>query len=423
MPRSDSPLRDRMVFLVGAPRSGTNWLERILTAHPAVIALPTETHLVSHGLRPLSELFQHANPGAPEPGRTFMPRGAFLDSCRDLLDRVILDSIARQDPTASLVVERTPSHVLHLDLIHDVFPDSKVVHIVRDGRAVARSLVSMPWGPTSIAGAAELWRDSVEGAKQGEARFGERFLELRYEDLLTETRDGVEALTSWLGLELTDFIWQRIRVEAGAEFNVDRSAPGVLIDKWRGHLSDGDLRAFERIAGEQLDAHGYERVAKGRNGAGEAVRTRLAAVDISALRHPRRVARRSRARREQGETFHHRLVVADFERCVAAGDDAGARALLGNSLWTRIDDGGTVLESRDRQAADALLKALSAHQERGFEALTGTVDITHRGVTTTATYRLDDGSRWMRVAVYAGSGGPITRVSLSRYEMKPDADA
>src|SRR4051794_17938627 len=95
MPRSQSPLRDRVLFIVGARRSGTNWLERILTAHPGVVAVPTETYLFSHGVQPFSELFQHANPTAPTMGRTFLPRDDFLDGMRDLLDRVFLETLER----------------------------------------------------------------------------------------------------------------------------------------------------------------------------------------------------------------------------------------------------------------------------------------------------------------------------------------
>src|SRR4051794_8557731 len=175
MSRADSPLRGRVVFIVGARRSGTNWLERILTAHPAIVAMPTETYLFSHGIEPFSERFQHANPSAPSMGRTFMPREAFLDSVRDLVDRAFLETLERRDPSARYIAERTPWHASHLPLIADVYPDARVVNIVRDGRAVARSLLSMPWGPDTMEEAAAEWRDAIDDARRSAPLFGESY--------------------------------------------------------------------------------------------------------------------------------------------------------------------------------------------------------------------------------------------------------
>src|SRR6059058_6091134 len=100
MARDDSPLRDRVVFLVGARRSGTNWFERILNAHPDVVAMPSETYLFSHGIAPLAERFQHVNPGSSMMGQTFIERERLLDALRDLLDTVLCDSLERLGPSA-----------------------------------------------------------------------------------------------------------------------------------------------------------------------------------------------------------------------------------------------------------------------------------------------------------------------------------
>src|SRR5439155_26280155 len=111
---------------------------------------PSETYLISDGVAPFAELVQHVNPGSMAMAKTFMDRDRFRDAMRDLLDGVFLDNLERLGPDARYIVERTPGHVSHLPLIADVFPDARVIHIVRDGRAVARSLTSMDWGPDTI---------------------------------------------------------------------------------------------------------------------------------------------------------------------------------------------------------------------------------------------------------------------------------
>jgi hypothetical protein len=422
MSRNDSVLRDRVIFIVGARRSGTNWLERILTAHPEVVAMPTETYLFSHGVQPLSERFQHANPESPEIGRTFLPREAFLDVARDLVDRAMLETLARSEPGARYVVERTPWHASHLPLIADVVPDAHVVSIVRDGRAVARSLVSMPWGPDSIAEAAAEWRGAVTDAKAGGAAFGARFREVLYEDLAREPRRVAGEIFAWLGLQLDDQTWERILGEAGAEFNVDPGSPGIGTDKWRSQMSAADLQTVERVAGSVLQSYGYALAApSGGRPPRESPRLRAIRRPRTALGQVRAAAATARARSfarlAHADQIAHNQAVADFERLVAVGDRAAARALLAPRLWTRIDAGEGARQDRGERAADELLATLADHQERGPQVLSGHVHATPYGLTTTSTYRLPDGSRWVRVLVYTARGGRLTNIGLYRHQL------
>src|SRR4051812_9395307 len=287
MSRADSPLRDRTIFLVGARRSGTNWLERILTAHPGVVAVPTETYLFSHGIRPLADCFQHANPGMPSMGRTYLERDVFLDSMRDLIDKVLLGVIERSGGDPRYVVERTPWHASQLPLISEVYPDARVISIVRDGRSVARSLLAMPWGPSDMAEAAQEWATAVRDARDGGALFGDRFREIVYERLLADPRAGTEALFAWLGLPLDEAAWAAILAAAGASFNVDPGSPAIGADKWRDELSAADLRTFERVAGRELLELGYP-LAGERGGVRprELLTRGRAALNPGRLRHP-----------------------------------------------------------------------------------------------------------------------------------------
>src|SRR5437879_13050620 len=89
MSRTDSLLRDRMIFLVGAQRSGTNWLQRIIAAHPDVAAAPSETFLFSHGIAPLADRFTHGAASSGTTGFVYMDRLSFLDAGRDFCDAVV----------------------------------------------------------------------------------------------------------------------------------------------------------------------------------------------------------------------------------------------------------------------------------------------------------------------------------------------
>lgn len=250
-----SPLAGRMIFNVGARRSGTYWLQRIVTAHPAVGSVPSETHLVSHGIAPLLERFQHEDPGSTEVGRTYAERGELLAALRAVCDVAFGTHLG---PGQAWVAERTPLHVLHLGLIDQLYPDAKVVHIIRDGRDVARSISAQSWGPEDVAGAAREWRDSVEAGRRT-GLSADRYLEVRYEALLAEPEEQIRELYSWLGLPTAEANLRYPLEESARRQNVDtRGVRGVGTQKWRLTFDQRDMAAFNQVAGDLLGALGYE---------------------------------------------------------------------------------------------------------------------------------------------------------------------
>jgi sulfotransferase family protein len=255
--REASPLLDQMVFLVGARRSGTVWLQSALAVHPEVMAVPTETYLFTNGVEPLAKLFQHSSPSSIAVGSTYMERDEFLAAVRAFCDRVFLSLRAQLQPAARLIVERTPWHSRVLPLIGSVYPDARVIHIIRDGRDVARSLLRRDWGPDTMAEAAEEWRSSVELARTASAELA-HYRECRYEDLVADPVPGVEALLEWLGLTVDDETREQLSLQLHTPVNLlPGEQPGA--GKWRDDLSPEDLATFNDIAGGLMAELGYSR--------------------------------------------------------------------------------------------------------------------------------------------------------------------
>jgi hypothetical protein len=371
---ADSPLQGRLVFLVGARRSGTNWLQRMVCAHPDTVAIPSETHLFSHGLAPLASRFQHGAVSSPKTAKVYLSTEDTNDALRDVADRVFGGLAASLAPSARLIVERTPWHAYHLDLIGAVYPDAAVVHIVRDGRDVARSLLSQPWGPTRMADAAEEWRSAVEVARAQGRSLG-RFREVRYEDLLADPAQGIPDLYRWLGLDDREEVVGPALIEAGVRFNTDARRPEVAEGKWRSELSALDQRTFDRIAGPTLVEAGYERVPPRplardvvgtarelrRVARGAVARTRRRTGPIAErgqpdLGRPVEPVLRSVARMEQVQDLLDAVLAAFND-----GDWTVLSALVAPSALVRIVDastGATELEGRDDDAHERFRKAV-----------------------------------------------------------------
>lgn len=62
MPLEQSPLRDRVVFVEGAPRSGTTLLTALLATHPDVAGITAESHLFDRGVGTLLENHEQTAP-------------------------------------------------------------------------------------------------------------------------------------------------------------------------------------------------------------------------------------------------------------------------------------------------------------------------------------------------------------------------
>ncbi len=253
-----SPLFRRMIFNVGARRSGTFWLQRLVTAHPTVGSVPSETHLLSHGIAPLLDRFQHEDPESPEVGRVYIERGKLIAALRAFCDEVFAEFLGEGQ---TRVAERTPLHVLHLDLVAEVYPDARFVHIIRDGRDVARSIAAQTWGPSDVADAAGEWQRCV-AAGRGSRLSADRYLEVRYESLLADPTGEIERLYRWLDLPADDSDLAYPLAESTRLENVDtRGVGGVAFQKWRQTFDARDLAAFNSVAGDLLAELGYPPVA------------------------------------------------------------------------------------------------------------------------------------------------------------------
>lgn len=257
MSTATSPLQGRMIFLVGLRRSGTNWLERIVHAHPDVVVIPGETSLFGRGIRTLASQVRHVLPDAAGVGSIYASRPAFLAALRGYCDAILAEAAGAIDPDASHIVERTPLHVFDLDLIGAVYPDARVVHLIRDGRDVARSVLSMDWGPQTVADAAREWRAGITAARAAAPDLAS-YTEVRYEELLSDPTTGIAALFDALQLSAPDSVLADAQHEWSRPFNTDPRDPRIGHGKWAGTWTPEEERCFDDIAGDMLRELGYD---------------------------------------------------------------------------------------------------------------------------------------------------------------------
>jgi hypothetical protein len=200
--------RAKKLFIIGCPRSGTTWVQLLLAQHPSIATAP-ETQIFAYYMEPLRRQWAHERAGVDrEQGAAGLSRllteAEFEDLCRINADYVF-DRIAARNEGAEVVVEKSPKHALQADFIQKLFPDAFFLHVVRDPRDTAVSLLAASrswgadWAPHNIIDAARMWRDHVLSARRAGAR-ADRFLEVKYEALIADGVAQLEAIHRWLGV-------------------------------------------------------------------------------------------------------------------------------------------------------------------------------------------------------------------------------
>lgn len=142
-------MQDRLVFLIGSPRSGSTLLSRVLGAHPAIFA-PEEPHLIT----PIAHLgFYESVESAPyDPVITRaaaralvagLPGGEteYLDALRAYTDAIYAGLHAKAADRASLLLDKTPAYALSLDFLSKLYPNARYVVLTRHPIAVWSSYV------------------------------------------------------------------------------------------------------------------------------------------------------------------------------------------------------------------------------------------------------------------------------------------
>jgi hypothetical protein len=185
----NAPIGRPPIFVVGCPRSGTTMLRHILDSHPAISCGP-ETRFL-WGLRGIEERNWPSLAGF----------GLSIDEWHANV-RALFEAPHRhyaQSQGKPRWADKSPDYALMLDYIDTLYPESQIIHIVRNPRDVIESWRHF-YGTKSVPRAAQSWVRYVRAAHDfTRARLEHRAIEVRYEDLVADPEQTLRRLFAWLG--------------------------------------------------------------------------------------------------------------------------------------------------------------------------------------------------------------------------------
>ena len=229
LPPGEAPAGMPVLFVGGTGRSGTTVLGRLLGSHPDFVNLPAEIKFITEhpGLAYLLggavsfdefETFVRGQAFENRFGRglhmmtdieavnSLLPRlRAGLDrdpwSATAAFVHDLLDPVATAAGTRGWI-DTTPANASQAGTLMRLFPNMRLVHMVRDGRDVALSVTRRRWGPDDLEGALDWWARRLERSFVAcEGLPESHVLTLHMEDLFVRDRErSFERLLAFVGL-------------------------------------------------------------------------------------------------------------------------------------------------------------------------------------------------------------------------------
>lgn len=255
------------LFVVGAERSGTTWLQRLLLEDHR-FAGGQETHFFSFAPAPARLLHLDSQERKVGPRCYGLNEDDFINIARGLWGR-FATPVAERFPKAVVLVEKTPSHAFHLSDIFMVFDNPRVLHIVRDGRATSLSLLranrddwGKGWAPSKFRHACQSWARAVTHAEAGATSNPESCLRVHYEKLRSDVQGAMDCIVRF-ALGRDDARWEPGSASASA-FGFEHSEPNGFAreapaDAWRTEISYFQRLIAAVLIGDKLREYGYPR--------------------------------------------------------------------------------------------------------------------------------------------------------------------
>lgn len=287
-------------FICGHPKSGTSLLLTLLDSHPQLVVYPEESHFfrrfskkakgleIEEKKQLAQELILHiftwnqddpplSQEGYPDRDYSNVDYEEICSVFAQNLEHTggkhhqVLSSalVAFGDATNQLGrhtlrwVEKTPYNENFAGDIFSWWPQAKCIHITRDPRDNFTSYrrKQPDWSPNSFA---RSWAQSVHTGLRNQQRYGEdRYLLLRYEDLLEQPEHSIGLIIKFLGIDDEPILRRPTRNGQpwGGNSMFAERFDGISrnpIGRYKDRLSQEDIATLEANLFPEMERFGYE---------------------------------------------------------------------------------------------------------------------------------------------------------------------
>jgi hypothetical protein len=262
-------------FIVGAGRSGTTLLRLMLCGHEELF-VPPEAWFFGELVCNLPSVGPLDKEDLDECARIILANERWKDwrcpeeklerilgNCAGLGQAAVLDRIFRGAfdlPDGVRWGEKSPRHSYIVDRIGRLFPQSQFIHLIRDGRDVASSMLARGWFGANTRRGAEHWQSCVHGASRAAAFGPDRYMEVRFEALVENPEEQIGRICRFLKIDFDrrmlsyqDQIGKFIPSgESAYHLKLNGNLNANEVGKWKSSLSAWQEAVFWSVAGGEM---------------------------------------------------------------------------------------------------------------------------------------------------------------------------
>jgi len=266
------------IFIGGCDRSGTTMLGAMLGSHSEILSVPEAQFILevykeayrkkfldspSKILKAIKSHLRFQLWGVDVGSLTEKTDWSEI-SYADVICMVVKQYALGVDKVgASFWVDHVPGNIRNTFVLLELFPTAKFIHIVRDGRAVASSLASVRWGPSSIDRIANWWMMYIAHGLAAENVLGsKKIIRIAYEDLVQNSQKTLGEICQFIGLQFESGMIEGKGLRLPAFYRKDQHLVGKVPDErrvsaWQKSLHSRDIEIFESFTGDILLNLGY----------------------------------------------------------------------------------------------------------------------------------------------------------------------
>jgi len=263
-----------IVFIVGATRWGTAWVQQCCDAHGEICA-KGEGHFTDILFPRMAAVIDEYNTEAEKIGTRLQAAGlpgtaaGFTFEDVDCLLATAVGLMFKRwsdGEDVKCIMEKTPEHVLSLGVLERIIPNLKIVHVVRDGRDEAVSAWNFNQKISSTGFSKKFptfngysdvfsknWARSVSTARRFGRANPKRYFQVRAEDIQTNPAPEIQKLFTFLKVDADPKVARDCMDQAW-----DVSPLDVDSGVWKQKFDDAGERMFMRNCGELLKLLDYQ---------------------------------------------------------------------------------------------------------------------------------------------------------------------
>lgn len=272
-------------FVSGMPKSGTTWLGKLMDAHPEISCKGEACmHAFTKSLIKISNEYNQLLDGRSEAFSDSNEFPPLTESDVHAMARYFFELRLKTaaDPAKAglkFVGEKDPYHVVNFPFLAKVFPEARIFHIIRDGRSVVVSawhhnlrIASQDIQATGfdkfMDEAAGQWGAMHRRAIETKHLLGDRYLEVRYEDLIFDPLPQLTRVLAHLGADTqAETLEQCLKAASFANLSKGRSQGQEdaksffrkgIADDWKNEMTPAQIQRFNARSGGMLQELGYE---------------------------------------------------------------------------------------------------------------------------------------------------------------------